>query len=100
MLFFLLDGRALDAGGRCPYCAARVGEATFSVDHATPVSRRGGWGLDNLVVCCAGCNSAKGCLTDAEYHALLGVLDGLGEPARTDVLRRLKAGARRYQRRR
>ena len=40
----------------CQYC----GEDATQVDHVIPRSRGGGHELDNLLACCAKCNTLKG----------------------------------------
>ncbi len=49
------------AGGRCEYC--RLPEdhspSPFAVDHIKPRSREGEDEIDNLALCCAGCNGAE-----------------------------------------
>jgi 5-methylcytosine-specific restriction endonuclease McrA len=82
----------------CPYCGRRLTLRSLSVDHREPVSRAGGNGLGNLVVCCAGCNQSKGMMNDAEFLALLDLLGDWPEEVRRDTLARLRAGGRMYRR--
>lgn len=87
-----------DLGGetgatKCPYCGSFINADTFVTDHATPVGRGGGLGLDNLVLCCDDCNRIKGKLTLNEYLALRKGLETFAEKARADVYHRLKSGA-------
>lgn len=42
---------------QCRYCGTTKGRMT--IDHVRPVSRGGGNSPENLVVCCASCNSSK-----------------------------------------
>jgi hypothetical protein len=44
------------------------------MDHRIPLSRGGGADLDNLALCCGGCNRAKGPLIDREFIELLAFL--------------------------
>jgi hypothetical protein len=77
----------------CLYCGTPIDYINFVVDHRHPIARGGDLGLENLDLCCAECNNAKGNLTGSEFHALRVFLRGLGPMAETDVFRRLKAGA-------
>ncbi len=58
---------------QCPYCGASIGLAkalsqAVEIDHIIPRSRRpGDNGFMNLVLCCAGCNRAKGNRTPYEW---------------------------------
>jgi 5-methylcytosine-specific restriction endonuclease McrA len=47
----------------CAYCS---GEAT-QVDHVIPRANGGGHELDNLVACCAPCNTRKGARNEAFF---------------------------------
>ena len=49
----------------CAYCS---GEAT-QVDHVIPRANGGGHELDNLVACCAPCNSRKGSRNEGVFLA-------------------------------
>ncbi|MCK6523504.1 HNH endonuclease [Myxococcota bacterium] len=64
-------------GGRCFYCARRVALSDAEVDHVLPWSRLAEDGLENLVVACADCNSAKSDLLPGREA----VLPWLGRPA-------------------
>lgn len=59
--------------GRCFYCARPLGARDREVDHFIPWSRSGDDGLDNLVVACRPCNSAKSATLAGPRH-LEGVL--------------------------
>ena len=78
----------------CCYCRCPLLAATFSVDHADPVSRGGGFALENLRVVCRRCNEAKGALDDLEFSDLLALLRTWPDAARKGTLRRLRAGGR------
>ncbi len=57
----------------CSYCGQHLHGGPFSlpdphVDHVFPQSRGGSDRLDNLVLACPGCNSAKGARTPAEWE--------------------------------
>jgi HNH endonuclease len=87
----------------CRYCKRPFTLQETAVDHATPLSRGGSAGLENLDYPCRQCNNRKGSLTLDEYTALLVYLDTVHPLARQDVLSRLEkanalaAGARRAQ---
>lgn len=81
----------------CFYCRCPL-DFTFQFDHKTPIARTPqAHTLRNLAVVCAPCNAAKGQLDAEEYRRLLSLLDGFHPAARADVLRRLKAGGKRYR---
>jgi len=71
---------------------ARYPEAK-QIDHRTPISRGGSFGIDNLAVTTAQSNQRKGILTQVEFLELLQLLDGFDPVAKTDVLTRLRHGA-------
>lgn len=57
----------METDGHCSYCGVKLRPfSTFSIDHATPVSKGGSNDLWNLVACCRSCNSIKGD-RDVEY---------------------------------
>jgi 5-methylcytosine-specific restriction endonuclease McrA len=79
---------------RCVYCGLIViSESTFQVDHVIPLTRGGSWELSNLLLCCAECNTIKGCLTRTEYLALRLLVQDWNPYAAQDLYRRLKIGA-------
>lgn len=83
----------------CPYCRGDLTPGNFSGDHDLPISRGGSFALDNVVICCAHCNEAKGPLTGDEFLALMAVLLSFPADSRCNVIRRLRAGARAINRR-
>lgn len=46
-------------GYECAYCGKETDDVSRSLDHIMPQSRGGEHTLENLVVCCRRCNSAK-----------------------------------------
>ncbi len=52
--------------GVCTYCGGPCG-MSGQLDHMIPVSRGGLATKYNLVLCCRGCNTAKGSMTAREY---------------------------------
>ena len=83
----------IDGKDVCFYCKKLLTDEDISVDHAQPVSRGGDFGIDNLRVCCKGCNGAKNSMNEQEYIALLKLLEGFDEVTKRSVLARLRAGA-------
>jgi 5-methylcytosine-specific restriction endonuclease McrA len=55
------------ARGCCEYCRsqARFAVQSFSVEHVEPRSQKGPTTLDNLALCCQGCNNHKYTKTEA-----------------------------------
>jgi 5-methylcytosine-specific restriction endonuclease McrA len=49
---------------RCVYCHS---SEKLTLDHIIPKSRGGGHSVENLVTCCASCNSKKGARTPQEW---------------------------------
>jgi hypothetical protein len=97
----LADLEALARGSRnCCYCEAWLTASTLAFDHQTPTCRAADYRLGNLAVCCGPCNLANGLLTADEFRQLLTLLRTWRPPARAGVLARLRAGGRRYARRR
>jgi len=50
-----------------------------TIDHVLPRSRGGGDELDNLVLCCHGCNASKSNRTPSEWLAAMEKRDGRGK---------------------
>lgn len=81
----------------CPYCGALLTVDTYSLDHAIPVSREVSpriHALANLAVCCQRCNEVKGPMSADEFMQLLGLINGFYLAARSNLLARLRAGAK------
>ncbi len=76
----------------CPYCGCRLSEKNFSVDHSQPLTRNGGYALENLTVCCKPCNTAKGILTRDEFTQLSELARSWPDCAANNLFGRLKAG--------
>ena len=74
---------------QCRYCSGFFVVSELAADHAVPLSRAGGFGLDNLDYPCRNCNQAKGSMTPDEFLKLLRFLEAEIPLARTDVLGRL-----------
>ena len=52
----------------CPYCLKIIPLNEATRDHINPRNRGGQTTQDNIVLCCAQCNSQKGALTAEEYE--------------------------------
>jgi 5-methylcytosine-specific restriction endonuclease McrA len=68
----------------CQYCGL---EAT-QVDHVIPRAKGGGHDLDNLVACCAPCNSRKGSRNEAAFLGMDStppVFSGFLSPMRSEI---------------
>jgi hypothetical protein len=51
------------------YYVLKSGYGLFTIDHKTPTSKGGDNGMDNLVACCAVCNSLKQAREYEEFKA-------------------------------
>ena len=79
--------------GKCPYCGCDPAACNFSVDHAVPTSRGGGYGWQNLKICCAACNRVKGPLTPQEFKDLRNAMRDWPRSIQKNLLARLRAGS-------
>lgn len=77
----------------CPYCNAPLDVFTMTLDHGIPISFGGTNEFDNLVPCCADCNSLKHSLTGEQYLELRRKLRELHPAIEANVLGRLRAAA-------
>lgn len=82
-------GGKKDGASQCRYCGGFFVVSELAADHAVPLSRGGGFGLDNIDYPCINCNRAKGSMTPDEFLNLLRFLEAEIPLARTDVLGRL-----------
>ena len=46
--------------GQCQYCEKTLNKGRFTIDHVIPKCKGGNTSWENLVACCARCNSKKG----------------------------------------
>ena len=46
--------------GKCQYCEKKLNKTRFTIDHIIPRSKGGKTSWENLVACCAKCNTYKG----------------------------------------
>jgi hypothetical protein len=54
-----LRDRILESGGRCDWCASRLVQQPFEVDHVVSLREGGRNTADNLAIACPDCNRAK-----------------------------------------
>jgi len=78
---------------RCEYTNELVKIADIQIDHRTPISRGGSFGIENLAVTSGKTNQHKGSLLQSEFLELLDLLGSFEPAAKTDVLTRLRRGA-------
>jgi len=74
---------------KCYYSGEPVKDKDINIDHKQPVSRGGDNKLDNLCVCSATMNRAKGNLTEFEFKELLKFISGW-EDGGKGLLKRLR----------
>jgi 5-methylcytosine-specific restriction endonuclease McrA len=79
-----------DGAFQCRYCRRWFTFQEIAIDHAVPLSRGGGQGLENLDFPCQPCNQRKGSLAPAVYLRLLDFLETWHPLDRQDVLSRLE----------
>lgn len=61
-----------DSAVRCAYnCNTWLNALTFVTDHREPVKYGGSFGLENLDVCCASCNTLKGTMSAEGFQKLI-----------------------------
>ena len=78
----------------CSYCLRKLSSSKAgkpNMDHRLPIARGGGAEVTNLVLACAGCNRAKGEMTETEFRALRALVSTWEDSGR-DLMRRLKLG--------
>ena len=80
-----------DGVAQCRYCGGYFTVKEVQCDHANPIERGGGIGLDNIEVTCGPCNQQKGECTPDEFLALLAFLQSRIPLARLNVLERLQS---------
>jgi 5-methylcytosine-specific restriction endonuclease McrA len=80
------------AHSTCAYCGCVLTAGTFSLDHASPISRKADFRLSNHRTACVICQERKADLTEDEYRQILNLISGWPPAAGTSVLRRSRAG--------
>ena len=60
---------------RCAYCGNMFEYNELERDHAVPLSRGGGYTLENIVPACRPCNTGKSDRTSTEYKELLNAVE-------------------------
>ena len=83
-------GLCLENETTCSYCKKPLALKRVQWDHKIPISRGGTLELENLCPSCGDCNNVKGALTPSEFRALMEGLRTFPEPARRDILGRLR----------
>ena len=78
---------------RCEYTNELVKIADIQIDHRTPISRGGSFGIENLAITSGKINQRKGSLDQYEFLALMCLINTFESAAKTDVLTRLRRGA-------
>lgn len=73
----------------CHYSSEKVTLRSMNIDHKQPVSRGGDNKLENLCICSASMNRAKGNMTEEEFVKLLEFIKGF-EDGGKGILKRLK----------
>jgi 5-methylcytosine-specific restriction endonuclease McrA len=77
----------------CIHCGKELRRDTVTLDHIVSVKRGGGLSLDNLSIPCRRCNSIKGELSLKAFKALMRGLESFPKLDRSDIVKRLIAGA-------
>jgi 5-methylcytosine-specific restriction endonuclease McrA len=78
----------------CAYCGIVLGSSKKTkpiMDHKQPISRGGTAETDNLGLCCAACNGAKGPLNESEFRELLSLISTWEDKGKA-LLIRLRGG--------
>lgn len=75
----------------CYYSLEPLDFSNITVDHKIPLNRNGDNTLDNLCICSATMNTAKGSLTEKEFRELLELIKNW-EDGGERLIRRLKQG--------
>ena len=81
---------------RCEYTGERIKLDDIQIDHKTPISRGGLFGVENLAITNGKTNQHKGSLNQVEFLELLALLNMFDPVAKTDVLTRLRGGGNRW----
>ena len=79
---------------RCEYTNELAKIADIQIDHRTPISRGGSFGIENLAITSGKTNQHKSELTSDEFLELLDLLNSFDVVAKTNVLSRLRSGGR------
>ncbi len=66
-----LENLLINGCKNCIYCDKELSQDNISLDHNISIARGGSSKMDNLVLCCKDCNTAKGMLIGEEYIQLL-----------------------------
>ena len=63
--------RTSERGLRCEYCHSRIAPGEATADHIKPISGGGLTLAENIALCCALCNRAKGSMSRARFVAAI-----------------------------
>ena len=81
---------------RCEYTGELIKLSDIQIDHRTPISRGGSFGIENLAITSGKTNQHKGELLDSEFSQLLTLLNQFEPIAKNNVLSRLRRGGGRF----
>jgi 5-methylcytosine-specific restriction endonuclease McrA len=81
---------------RCEYTGELIKLADLQIDHRTPISRGGSFGVENLAITSGKVNQYKSELTGDEFGELLELLNHFEPVAKKNVLSRLRSGGGRF----
>ena len=81
---------------RCEYTGELVKLSDIQIDHRTPISRGGSFGIEILAITSGKTNQHKGELLDSEFSQLLTLLNQFEPIAKNNVLSRLRRGGGRF----
>jgi 5-methylcytosine-specific restriction endonuclease McrA len=77
---------------KCEYTGELIKLKDIQIDHRTPISRGGSFGVENLAITSGKTNQYKGELVESEFLELLGLLNKFDAIAKNSVLSRLRSG--------
>lgn len=76
----------------CEYTGELIKLSDIQIDHRTPISRGGSFGVENLAITSGKSNQHKSELLDFEFLQLLALLNSFDPKAKNNVLSRLRSG--------
>lgn len=82
----------LTGPARCEYSGEMILAENFSVDHKKPISRGGGFLMDNLALCSEKQNLRKGNMTKTEYEQFRRYVDCFPPEVQAAIWRKLEIG--------
>jgi len=54
-------------GAKCCFCLKSLSVVSATIEHIIPVSKGGGWNIENLKLSCFPCNNERGAMAFHEY---------------------------------